>query len=206
MRLLELFSGTGSVGAVATEAEWEVVSLDICDKYSSPTHIGDIMEWDFRIYPEGHFDVVWASPPCVEYSILKHNNTTMTTNMEHADSIVKRTLEIINYFKPAQWFMENPQTGMLKKRDFMIGIPYVDFDYCSFSDWGYRKRTRIWTNTTPESILCKKEECPNMVGRFHRVCFGGQGRPKEHVYESCPSGATAYRIPPRLIKHLFNLL
>ena len=205
MRLLELFSGTGSVGKVAHEAGWEVVSVDITNKYSDPTHIVDIMNWNYEMYPAGHFDVVWASPPCVEYSILKHNNTTMTTDLERADGIVKRTLEIIGYFRPERWFIENPQTGLLKKRPFMLHLPFVDFDYCSFSDWGYKKRTRIWTNTTPESVVCRKSECPNMIGRFHRVCFGGQGRPKDHVYETCPSGATAYRIPPLLIKYLFHL-
>jgi site-specific DNA-cytosine methylase len=205
MRLLELFSGTGSVGKVVTEAGWEVVSVDICDKYMTPTHKANILEWDHRIYPADHFDVVWASPPCTEYSRLKHN-TGLTTNMEEADRIVKRALEIIAYFRPPRWYIENPETGLLKTRDFMVHYPFINFDYCAFSNWGYKKRTRIWTNVMLEPRLCAKTgRCPNMIGKFHRVCFGGQGRPKEHVYETCPAGATAYRIPPDLIKYLFNL-
>ena len=26
----------------------------------------------------------------------------------------------------------------------MRGIPYVDLDFCKFSDWGYQKPTRFW--------------------------------------------------------------
>ena len=61
MRLLELFSGTGSVGEVFRERGWEVVSLDM----HLPADIRcDIMTWDYRgAYPPGFVDFVWASPP-----------------------------------------------------------------------------------------------------------------------------------------------
>ena len=52
----------------------------------------------------------------------------------------------INYFNPRVWFLENPQTGLLKDRSFMSGIPFCDVDYCCYCDWGYRKGTRLWNN------------------------------------------------------------
>ena len=66
--------------------------------------------------------------------------------MEEADKLVLKTLEIINYFNPELWFLENPQTGNLKTRSIMKDISFYDVDYCMYSDWGYKKRTRIWTN------------------------------------------------------------
>ena len=42
--------------------------------------------------------------------------------------------------------MENPATGNLKNRDVVKDLNFYDVDYCMYSDWGYRKRTRVWTN------------------------------------------------------------
>ena len=74
MRLLELFSGTHSVGKVAESLEYEVVSLDICDYKGnfSPTHKIDILNFDYKMYDKDYFDVIWASPPCVYYSTLQY--------------------------------------------------------------------------------------------------------------------------------------
>ena len=58
--LLELFSGTGSIGKVAKEMGWEVISLDRDMKADIQT---DIMDWDYEAYPTKHFDFIWCSPP-----------------------------------------------------------------------------------------------------------------------------------------------
>ena len=62
--MLELFSGTGSVGKVAREKGWDVVSVDIDPRADINV---DIMEWDYRSSGMT-FDVVWGSPPCTMYS------------------------------------------------------------------------------------------------------------------------------------------
>ena len=48
MRLLELFSGTGSVGNVASAMGFEVVSVD---RDMPATHKCDIMDWNYKQYP-----------------------------------------------------------------------------------------------------------------------------------------------------------
>lgn len=104
-RLLELFVGTGSVGAVFREAGWDVISLDLLPRWK-PDICVDVLEWDYRAaYPSGYFHTIWASPPCTFYSTAR--TTGGPRNLELANRIVQRTLEIIEYFAPERWYMES---------------------------------------------------------------------------------------------------
>ena len=60
-RLLELISGTGSIGKVFRARGWEVVSAD-CDAKMRPTIVADIGNFNYNMLG-GYFDVVWCSPP-----------------------------------------------------------------------------------------------------------------------------------------------
>ena len=67
MKLLELFSGANSVGQVAGDKGYCVVSLDLNDADIN----FDILEWNYTEYEVADFDFIWASPPCTQYSIAK---------------------------------------------------------------------------------------------------------------------------------------
>ena len=68
IKVLELFSGTGSVGKCCKELGWDVVSVDMI---LPADHKVDIMDFDYKQYPKDYFDIVWASPPCTNYSKLQ---------------------------------------------------------------------------------------------------------------------------------------
>jgi hypothetical protein len=201
MRLLELFCGTKSVSKAVGNRFSEIISLDI-DRKADPTIVADILTWDYTVYPPEYFHSIWASPPCNEYSLIRDSKPGCPPNLALADSIVNRTIEIINYFNPIRWYIENPQSGKMKDRPMMEGIPYVDCDYCRFSDWGYRKRTRFWGNVISENVLCDGEgRCPNMTGASHRTrIFPLLGQTIRRL-----TMEEKHRIPPTLIQHLFDL-
>ena len=126
--------------------------------------------------------------------------------MPLSNAIVQRTIEIINYFLPTYWMMENPQTGLLKHQLFMADLPYDDLDYCKYG-MPYRKRTRLWNNIeacTPRP-LCKKD-CGHMVGNCHE--HSAQQSPHRHLLSVKRRYLTTelYKVPEPLIEELFGLL
>ena len=184
IKVLELFSGTGSVGKCCNQLGWDVVSVDMI---LPADHKCDIMDFDYKQYPKDYFDIVWASPPCTYYSNLqncwigrkKKDGILVTRELieeqrKESDKLIKKTFEIIDYFQPHWWFMENPATGQLKYRDIVKNIPYYDVSYCMYSDWGYEKRTRIWTNKKDfnNKICDKSGACGNMIGIQHNKVLG----------------------------------
>jgi len=212
MRVLELFSGTGSVGKCCEALGYETLSLDI-DGRADITM--SILDWDYKAYPKDSFDMIWASPPCATFSALQYSNLgrprlacgggiytkeMMETEMKTiGDPLAKKALEIINYFNPELWFLENPDTGRLKDREYMKDLPYYVVDYCMYCDWGYRKRTRIWTNKKDwlPKTCDGKGTCGNMTGKRHISNLGNiKGK-------AVPRLDMRYRIPPELIYDLF---
>ena len=192
-KLLEIFSGTGSVGDVAKELGYVVISLDRDMEADIKT---DIMNWDYKVFEPKAFDVIWASPPCTEYSRCK---TTAPRDIEGANEIVQRTLDILKYFEPKYWMIENPQTGLLKDQLCMWGIPFKDIDYCKYG-LPYRKRTRIWNNVfswEPKPLCCR--DCNSMnetKTRHEETAQRGPCKGQETISE-------LYRVPSELIAEIF---
>tara|TARA_R110001606_G_scaffold377014_1_gene535917 strand:+ start:64 stop:735 length:672 start_codon:yes stop_codon:yes gene_type:complete len=222
MRVLELFSGTGSVGKVCKKLEWDVVSVDMI---LPADHRIDIMEFDYKQYPKDYFDIVWASPPCIAYSRLQNcwkgrmrNGKIFTKEdiddmMNESDKLVLKSFEIIEYFNPKSWYLENPQTGRLKDREIMKNKPFYDVDYCMYSDWGYKKRTRIWTNKKEfNNKLCDGSGlCGNMNDKQHKKLAtdagGGSQKNQEKDLKYLGKGTNRidrYRVPEDLIESLFQ--
>ena len=130
---------------VRREAGHETNTLDI-DPKCSPYICQDIMTWEYTDFGLGDPDVIWCSPPCTMYSIARSKAKT-PRDLEGSDAMVQRCLDIIAYWRPKYWFIENPQRELLKTREVVQGLDFKDVDYC-MNGAPYRKRTRLWSNCT----------------------------------------------------------
>ncbi len=180
MKVLELFAGSCSFSKVAMEMGAEVHAVDI-KQFGSIDRVVDIMKWDYTLLSRTAFkpDIIWASPPCTYFSVAsigKHwnkDNTPKTPQAEYGIRVVKKTVEIIEYFEPEYWFIENPR-GKLRKLGIVPGIQQT-VTYCQYGD-KRMKPTDIWTNTMlwqPRPLCKNGDTCHESAPRGSKT--GTQG-------------------------------
>lgn len=194
MKILELFKGTGSFSEVAKARGHQVFTVDI-DKKFNPDLCKDVMDLTAKEITclFGEPDIIWASPPCTEYSHAKRRGIR---KIEEANKIVMKTIELIRQLESKFWIIENPQTGLLKIQDFMEHFAFTDCSYCKYG-MPYRKQTRFWNNFNLILKTCNKD-CKFMDGNKH-IMSVGNGRKKwtkdiKFVYDR----KLKYKIPEKL--------
>lgn len=193
MKLLELFAGSRSVGKVAERMGIEVLSSDI-NQFSDIKYVKNILEFDFN---ELDFkpDIIWASPPCTAFSVAAMGHhwgggyeayIPKTETALLGIQIAKKTLEIIEHYKPKYFFIENPR-GLLRKMDFMQKLPRRTISYCQYGD-SRMKPTDIWTNNwlwIPRPICKNGDACHEAAPRGSRT--GTQGLSNAYERSKIPN-------------------
>lgn len=202
MRLLELFAGSRSVGKIAENLGMQVFSTDIND-YEGINYIVDIMEFKYNKIPFAP-TIIWASPPCTTFSVAsigyhwtggKCGYIPKTEAAVKGLKLVKKTIEIIEYYKPKFWFIENPR-GLLRKMDIMKGYERKTVTYCQYGD-ERMKPTDIWTNCIkwkPKPICKNGDKCHISAPRGSRTVTQG----RKNAYERS-------KIPSELCYEILNL-
>ena len=170
--LLELFSGTGSIGRAFRAKGWDVFAVDLDPKATADLHM-DILDITPAMLPP-QIDCIWASPPCTHYSRARSYAKT-PRDLIGSDKLVQQTLGLAESFG-VPFFMENPHSGLLKDREVVQGVPMQTVDYCRYGT-AYRKRTAIWTNTAwiPARPLCN-HDCQSSDGVRHASSAQQAGR------------------------------
>jgi len=192
MKLLELFAGSCSVGNAAKKLGYDVFSSDI-NNFEGIDYVTNILNFDPSKVPFKP-DIIWASPPCTGFSVaaIGHHWTggkeayiPKTDTAKLGIELVKKTLEIIEFFQPTYWFMENPR-GVLRKLEIVKDLPKKSVTYCQYGD-ERMKPTDIWTNSEvwkPKPMCKNGDPCHVAAPRGSKT--GTQGRSNAYERSKIP--------------------
>ena len=188
MRILELFSGTESFSNVARAYGGDCTTIDN-DPSFKPSIVKDLrFPLELPEQYSGCFDIIWASPPCVGFSVAsigKHWEkgripTPKTETARDGLRMLNNTLDIITYLKPRFFFIENPR-GMMRKMPRLTQLEAIGFlkrdtvTYCQYGDTRM-KPTDIWNNCwnwRPRKACKNGDPCHESAPRGSRT--GTQG-------------------------------
>ena len=223
MKILVLFSGTKSIEKALDRLknkDIEYRSLDI-DSHFNPYYNEDILKWDYqKVLSSWIPDYIHASPICKEFTMIK-NNPTFNRDLELGISLLKKSLEIIDFVKHInpnlKWTMENPK-GLMRKLDIMRPYNVLLTSYCKYG-FNYRKDTNFWFGGF-DLVLYKpcrsKNYCKCIVKEgkkyYHPTEIAYKPRHNKSItdsmelsslksngeYENYTSSYYLYRIPPKL--------
>jgi hypothetical protein len=131
--MIDLCSGLRGASAAMRERGWEVVSLDL-DPAMSADVVADVRDWRW----DGRRpDLVWASPPCTEFS--RESMPWTRSGVDPDMSLVQACVRIARESDARFWLIENtrgaikwfrPLLGEPKFRmnpQFLWGVPPVGF-------------------------------------------------------------------------------
>lgn len=143
--VISLFDRTGNWSRPWFEAGYTVYQIDIQNGIQT-----DIMTWQYRHIPKNKVYCILAAVPCTDFAYsgeewfpLKDRDGRTKKSCD----LVKKTMEIINYFSPDVWCIENPK-GRIR-----ILNPEIGPVHCIFHPWQYAG----YNDENPDSERYPKE-------------------------------------------------
>lgn len=212
LKVLELFSGTGSISKAFEERGHETVRIDWDEKMEADWHV-DIgkLTAEKIVKRYGWFDVIWASPECTTYSVAaisKHRRkdpewgglVPISEYGKQCDRINVNLMRIIRDMQAPAVFIENPRAAF-RKMDWIQWIPRHTVTYCQYQTELPLEQRRM----KPTDIFCT---VPNP--KFKPPCQNG-----DPCHVKAPRGSTTgtqgmklidkFRIPDELCRHVVTI-
>ena len=153
----------------------------------------------------GYYDIIYASPQCTAFS--KANPNPSAESVAHAVRMVTRCFEIIHYFQPYVWILENP-VNRLQHMPFMQRYEHYrqTTSYCMFQAL-FRKDTNVWSNIAVMLPRCSTDTRCDFKQRFGFHQHTAQAGPSELSDGTVVPGTPAWRaqqMPFALLQYLFQ--
>lgn len=150
--VLSLFDFTGNWSAPFRQVA-DVVQIDL-------KHGQNLMAWDYQNSGLENVVGILAAVPCTDFSIAGAQYwAAKDADGRTAASVAlcRRTLEIVEFFNPKFWVIENPVGRIEKCVPELCGKCLLEFHPHEFGD-GYTKKTRLWGHFNP--MLVRKHVKP----------------------------------------------
>ena len=185
---------------------YKVISVDM-DPNCECDYTCDVRRLPYKTLPTP--GVIWASPPCTTYSYAaiwyRHrdsNGKAQTKDAKDADAILRHTFLIINHFMKEnpnlKFCIENPR-GYMQKMSQIEPLHRTTTSYNNFA-FPICKPTDFFTNFPLELPECRRLETDL------RICGSNMQEIRKRMKVKTGDDLTRllYRIPPRLVKTIFE--
>ena len=134
--ILSLFDYSGAWSKPYRDNGYNVIQVDI--------KLGiDILTWDY--YSPAVVYGILIAVPCTDFASSGARwfaEKDADGRTEASVQLVKKSLEIVNYFNPVFWALENP-VGRIARLVSELGKARLIFNPCDFGD-NWTKRTCLW--------------------------------------------------------------
>lgn len=154
LNVLDLFCGLWGFSQAFIDRGHNVFGVD-WDSSFSPHLCIDISKLTVSQLPwrRGEVHVIVASPPCDCFSRAVRNvhfrdEEPLTIRGAKAVRLVERTLQLIQYYQPQLWLIENP-VGKLNTLPVLQDVERRPTTMCQYGR-PYQKPTSVWSNWPDE--------------------------------------------------------
>ena len=197
-RLLDLFCGAGGAGVGYARAGFEVVGVDLNPQ---PNYPFEFHQADALTYPLDGFDLIWASPPCQDFSAYGRRPGRVAKRGNLIPAMRERLQA-----SGAQYIIENVSGAIdqLKRRVMLCGSSFgLDIRRhrlfeCSFSVWpkpcdhGWQKPRFACAGNRTNLRSTVEVGCGRNPLAVQQAAMGIDWMPRETLSQAIPPAYSEY--------------
>lgn len=163
--MLELFCGSASISKAFSIQGFDTCTVDIRKRKGKcePDIQADILQICAADLPRSFYDVIYAAVPCNAFSNAAGNyyrdGTGYKESTKYFNSVLRKTLKLIEEFSPTIYFIENPRASLRYNKlmiDFLARTSGT-IKECTLGSYGFptTKPTDIFTNCSALTLRQK---------------------------------------------------
>lgn len=151
----------------------------------------DILEWDYSQSNNVHG--ILAAVPCTDYALSGARHFAMKDadgRTAQSERLTRRTREIIEFFSPHFWCVENPMSRIHKLNPW-LGSPKQKLHPYEVAGYDpvprnsqYQKTTWLWGDFHPIVL----NPLPNVDGQKYYMKYGGKSEKTKELRSITPLG------------------